>query len=563
VAENAVGQVDVDDGRVVGGPWIEAGPEQRGLGAARALLVGILLIQVGGGLQGVLVGIRTESEGFGLAVSGIVMASFFLGVMIGTRLAEHSLAAVGHIRVFAALASMASGASILHLLWINPAAWALLRMLFGLCIAGVFVVVESWLNDMATNATRGRLLSAYMVSSMSGLTLGQLLLKGGDPESFELFVISSVLISAALVPITLSATSAPPLSVPEPLSLRQLISLAPAGVVGEDLAAPRKEVDWMRRLSAATGRPVTFALVQVDAAPELWREIMDRSAAAAAEGARLHPQVAPRCNGILIGLQTNHAFSSRPSFAEIAELPLAELVVELHRPERKAAILAEESSFDNQFAEYMGTQLHRIYVLGDPPDYEPGPERSVAAMAAAQGRKTEDLLYDLLLTDDGRALLLFPFLNYSHGNADAVREMFLHPSGVSGLSDGGAHCGAICDASMPTWLLTFWARDRWRGEKLPLAYVVQKQSRDTARLFGLTDRGTLEPGMKADINIIDHERLTLHPPKLVADLPAGGRRFDQRATGYVATLVSGVVTRRNGTDTGARPGKLLRAGAAA
>jgi len=231
VAENAVGQVDVDDGRVVGGPWIEAGPEQRGLGAARALLVGILLIQVGGGLQGVLVGIRTESEGFGLAVSGIVMASFFLGVMIGTRLAEHFLAAVGHIRVFAALASMASGASILHLLWINPAAWALLRMLFGLCIAGVFVVVESWLNDMATNATRGRLLSAYMVSSMSGLTLGQLLLKGGDPESFELFVISSVLISAALVPITLSATSAPPLSVPEPLSLRQLISLAPAGVV--------------------------------------------------------------------------------------------------------------------------------------------------------------------------------------------------------------------------------------------------------------------------------------------------------------------------------------------
>jgi len=340
-----------------------------------------------------------------------------------------------------------------------------------------------------------------------------------------------------------------------------LYELAPAGVIGEDLAAPHKEVDWMRRLSAATGRPVTFALVQVDAAPELWREIMDLSADAVADGAQLHPQVAPRCNGILIGLQTNHAFSSRPSFAEIAELPLEELVVELRRPERKAAILSEKSSFTNQFAEYMGTQLHRIYVLGDPPDYEPGPERSVAAIAETQGRETEDLLYDLLLEDDGRALLLFPFLNYSYGNADAVREMFLHPSGVSGLSDGGAHCGAICDASMPTWLLTFWARDRQRGEKLPLEYVVQKQSRDTARLFGLTDRGTLEPGMKADVNIIDHERLTLHPPKLVSDLPAGGRRFDQKATGYVATLVSGVVTRRNGEDTGARPGKLLRAGA--
>ena len=231
VAENAVGRLDADGGRIVGGPWIETEPKARGLGAARALLVGMLFIQVGGGLQGVLLGIRTESEGFGLAVSGIVMASFFLGFMIGTRLAEHFLAAVGHIRVFAALASMASGVSILHLLWINPAAWALLRMLFGLCIAGVLVVVESWLNDMATNATRGRLLSAYMVSSMGGLTLGQLLLKGGDPESFELFVISSVLISAALVPITLSATSAPPLSIPEPLSLRRLMSLAPAGMV--------------------------------------------------------------------------------------------------------------------------------------------------------------------------------------------------------------------------------------------------------------------------------------------------------------------------------------------
>ena len=340
-----------------------------------------------------------------------------------------------------------------------------------------------------------------------------------------------------------------------------LYELAPAGVVGEDLAAPAKEVDWMRRLSAATGRPVTFALVQIDAAPGMWREIMDLSADAAAEGAQLHPQVAPRCNGVLIGLQTNHAFSSRPSFAEIAELPLAELVAELRRPERKAAILAESSSFTNPFAEYMGTQLQRIYVLGDPPDYEPGPERSVAAIAEAQGRDTEDLLYELLLEDDGRALLLFPFLNYSDGNADAVREMFLHPSGVSGLSDGGAHCGTICDASMPTWLLTFWARDRKRGERLPLEYVVQKQSRDTARLFGLTDRGTLEPGMKADLNIIDHDRLTLHPPKLVADLPAGGQRFDQQATGYVATMVSGVVTRRHGVSTGATPGKLLRAGA--
>ena len=231
MAEYAVEWQEVDDGGVVGGPWIETEPQGRGLGAARALLVGVLLIMVGNGLQGAVLGVRTESEGFGLAVSGIVMACFFLGFLIGTRLAEHFLAAVGHIRVFAALASVASGVSVLHLLWINPTSWALLRMVFGLCMAGVYVVVESWLNDMATNATRGRLLSMYMVSSMGGLTLGQLLLNGADPAGFELFVISSVLISAALVPITLSATSAPPLVVPQPLSFRQLVSLAPTGVL--------------------------------------------------------------------------------------------------------------------------------------------------------------------------------------------------------------------------------------------------------------------------------------------------------------------------------------------
>ncbi len=231
MTNNVVEQLGVDEDRVVGGPWLETEPKGRSLGAARALLGGMLLIQVGGGLQGVLLGVRTESEGFGLAVSGMVMASFFLGFVLGTRLAEHFLGAVGHIRVFAALASVASAVSVLHLLWINPVAWALLRILFGICIAGVLVVVESWLNDMATNVNRGRLLAGYMMTSMGGLTLGQLLLNGGDPQGFELFVISSVLISAALVPITLSATSAPPLAVPEPLSLRQLISMAPAGVL--------------------------------------------------------------------------------------------------------------------------------------------------------------------------------------------------------------------------------------------------------------------------------------------------------------------------------------------
>jgi N-acyl-D-aspartate/D-glutamate deacylase len=334
---------------------------------------------------------------------------------------------------------------------------------------------------------------------------------------------------------------------------RGLYELAPAGAAGEDVITPVKEVDWMCRLSAAIGRPVTFALAQVDAAPTLWRELMDQSLRAVANGAQVYPQIAGRPAGVLLGLQSNHAFKGRPSYEEIADLPLDARA-------RKARILAETVSYDNPFAQYMGTQLHRIYVLGDPPDYEPGPEMTVKALADRDGVELQSKLYDLLLEQDGKALLMFPFLNYSDGNGDATYDMLRHPMGALGLADGGAHCGAICDASMPTWMLTHWARDRTRGPKLPLAYVVRKQTRDTARLYGMTDRGTIEVGMKADLNLIDHERLTLHPPVMAHDLPAGGRRFLQSASGYVATIVSGTVVRRNGVDTGARPGRLVRAG---
>lgn len=188
-------------------------------------------LMVGNGLQASVLGVRSEIEGFGFVVGGIVMAGYFVGFLFGTAVAERFLAAVGHIRVFAALASVASSAAILHAVWINPVTWALLRLVFGLCLAGLFVVVESWLNDMATNANRGRVLGGYMVVMMGGLGAGQLLLAGGDPASFELFVLVSVLVSLALVPITLSATTAPPVAVPEPLSLRRLVSVIPTGAV--------------------------------------------------------------------------------------------------------------------------------------------------------------------------------------------------------------------------------------------------------------------------------------------------------------------------------------------
>ncbi len=231
MTDNAVGLVDEDDGGIVGGPWIETEPKGRALGSARALLAGMGLIMVGNGLQGAVLGVRAENEGFGLAITGAVMAGFFVGFLLGARLAEHFLGAVGHIRVFAALASMASAVSILHPLWVNPPAWVVLRVIFGLCMAGIYVTVESWLNDMGTKANRGRLLGTYSVVTMGGLAAGQLLLNGGDPAGFDLYIFSSALISVALVPIALSATSAPPLVAPMPLPLRQLVSLVPTGML--------------------------------------------------------------------------------------------------------------------------------------------------------------------------------------------------------------------------------------------------------------------------------------------------------------------------------------------
>ena len=228
MAAGAVVRPEPDDGGVPGGPWIESRGDS--LGAVRALLVGVAFIMAGNGLQGAVLGVRADSEGFGLGVTGLVMGAYFLGFLFGTKAAEHFLATVGHIRVFAALASVASSAAILHIVWVHPVSWAVLRLAFGMCIAGILVTVESWLNDMATNATRGRLLSMYMVVTMGGMGTGQILLNGADPSGFKLFVVSSALISVALVPVSLSATSAPPLSVPEPISLRKLIKVVPLGI---------------------------------------------------------------------------------------------------------------------------------------------------------------------------------------------------------------------------------------------------------------------------------------------------------------------------------------------
>jgi len=335
-----------------------------------------------------------------------------------------------------------------------------------------------------------------------------------------------------------------------------VFELAPAGALGEDLAAPEREMDWMRRLSSAIGRPVTFALTQNDHDPDGWRRMLELSAQAAAEGARVRPQVAGRCVSLLLGLQTFHPFAYCPSWGALAMLPLSERVARMRDPQVRSTLVAEAAETDPSLAQFL--DLEGIFPLGDDePDYEPSPEQSVARMAARQGVPALELCYDLLLADDGRALLLRPLLNFSYRNLDPVHDMLLHPTSAWGLGDGGAHCGTTCDASTPTYLLAHWARDR-DHDRLPVEWVVRKMTADSASLYGLRDRGMLAPGMLGDVNLIDASRLRLHLPRLVHDLPGDGRRFVQDAEGYVATVKRGHVTLRDGVDQGERPGRLVR-----
>jgi N-acyl-D-aspartate/D-glutamate deacylase len=337
-----------------------------------------------------------------------------------------------------------------------------------------------------------------------------------------------------------------------------VFELAPAGAMGEDLAAPEREVALMRRLSAAIGRPISFALLQVDAAPDQWRDILRLSAEANAEGADLRPQVAGRALNILLGFQTIHPFSKRPTYMALADLPLAERIQHLRKDEVRRAILSESIPDDPLMAMIGGQSTSHMFPLGEPPDYEPTPDKSVAAIARREGRPEEEVLYDLMLRHDGRELVLFTLGGYSHGSLDDMKEMLLHPNSALGLSDGGAHCGVICDASAPTYMLSHWARDRADG--LPLEFVVKKMTRDTAHLYGLEDRGVLAPGFKADLNLVDLEHLNLRLPEMVHDLPAGARRLIQRADGWKATICSGEVTFEDGEHTDARPGRLIRGG---
>jgi N-acyl-D-aspartate/D-glutamate deacylase len=316
------------------------------------------------------------------------------------------------------------------------------------------------------------------------------------------------------------------------------------------------EFALLRDMVETSGRPMSITVIQLPNAPDGWRKLLGLIGNAADSGLPIKAQVAARPIGLLLGLEASvHPFSGHPSFAPLHALPHEEKVARLRDPELRARLLAETAP---GAMSAVANQFERIYRMEDPPNYEPGPELSVAAIARQRGIAPNECALDLLLENDGHALLFTAVANFADGNLEALREMLLSEHTVPGLGDGGAHVGLICDGSFPTTLMTLWGRDRTRGEGLPLEWLVRQQTRATAELVGFHDRGLIAPGMKADLNLIEWEALCAHRPEIRHDLPAGGRRLVQRASGYVATLVSGEVTHEDGKPTGALPGKLVR-----
>lgn len=334
--------------------------------------------------------------------------------------------------------------------------------------------------------------------------------------------------------------------------------------LGGEAATPVEELPLLAEVSRRSGRPSTFTVAQLFEDPDHWRLVLDAAAEANAAGARLHPQIIPRSVTIMTNLDTYHLFRGRPSYEAVAHLPLAERVAVLRRPEVREAILAERPAevgspdLSDSLTSLFAVALPVTFPLAEPVDYEPPLEASVAARAWAAGVQPEELMYDLLLEDEGRAFHAVLGSNYVGGSLDACREMLLADHTVTGLSDAGAHVNLISDCSASTFHLTHWARDRSRGERLPVELLVHKLTRANAGLYGLDDRGLVAEGYRADLNVIDLDGLRIHRPVLRHDLPTGASRILQAASGYLATMVAGEVVREADEDTGARPGRLLR-----
>ena len=317
------------------------------------------------------------------------------------------------------------------------------------------------------------------------------------------------------------------------------------------------EFALLRRVAQRSGRPMSITILQRDRDPEWWRRIMAQIGEANGEGTQIVGQVLTRPTGVLLGFEiSQNPFLGRPSWTTIAELPIAEKVTILRQADFRAQLLGEANQSESLKARV--ERWDRIFVLGDPPDYEPAPHQSIAAIAERRGCDPAALAYDKLLENDGRTILYRPLSNYSYCNLDTVHDMIEHPDTLVGLGDGGAHVGVLCDASAFSFLLTHWTRDRTRGDKFALPWAIRRITHDNAQAIGLCDRGRLSVGMKADINVIDYDAMRLTHPEVVYDLPGGGRRLIQKTRGFDATIVAGVPVYRNGESTGALPGRAIR-----
>ena len=328
----------------------------------------------------------------------------------------------------------------------------------------------------------------------------------------------------------------------------------------EHVRLPHEEWVWMKELAQRYGRPVSVNLSQTDQSPELWRSVLELLTEAHSEGIEIYSQVAGRSIGIMYCLQGSvHPLLFHPAYAEVQHLPIGERLTALKEPHRRHRLINDIPDDGGIFQKIVFDKLDGMWIVNGPNiDYEPHREDSIAGLAARSGIPPMQLILDHLCSDDGNAMIYAPFFNYSYGDLSMAYEAHLHPHTRMGLSDAGAHCGAICDGGMPTFMLTHWTRDRARGPRLPLEFIVHRQTRQTAEFYGLHDRGLISAGMRADINIIDYENLGFDMPRMVFDLPAHGRRLIQRARGYRATFVNGIQTVDNDEFTGELPGRLIR-----
>ena len=323
------------------------------------------------------------------------------------------------------------------------------------------------------------------------------------------------------------------------------------------LENPVPDFEMFRRVAAETGSPLSYSLFQIYYDKEGWRDLLNRTAQANDNGPPVVGQILARPIGILLGLDASfNPFSAYPTYCKLADLPLAERVAEMRKPEVRAQILAEEPESREQFFFTVARRYASMYPLGLVPNYEPLPSQSISALAEAKGVTPEEVAYDLLLEQDGHALLLLAATNYENQNLDDVLTMLQHPNTVPALGDGGAHYGTICDSTYTTFMLTHWARDR-KSARIPLQTIIASMTSRPAAMMGMSDRGRLAVGLKADINVIDFDHLQLHAPRMVSDLPSNGRRLMQSAKGYVATIVSGEIICLNDQATGALPGRMV------